>query len=369
MKLTGKLNLSQLLLLLLIILPMLVSAQSVKDSNRFRLIHSDKLFLTTANQENILELFGNVHFFYGTTEFFSNRALIFDTQKIARLMGTVRVKNDTLNVTADSLSYYRIPNKLDLISNVVITEQKDSSKVFNRFTSDSGSYDRTNDVISATGRVTAFSQSEKARAKCSYAFWDRKTGYGYLLGNPQLWSEDNDTLHISSEKMEFFDADHRMVATFEVKAQSRDYNAFSDFLLYYLKEDKAIFQGEPRFTSGYADATAEEFYLYFKDRKLYKAELKDTCLVWFSDAKDKPKSNWVKSAFVTLNLKDDNLRDFHAEGKVTYFYEQKKEGKQDFFSNSAEGDLLDASFQEDGKLKTIRMKSKVKGIYRFENNP
>lgn len=366
---TGRKLHSLILYLVIALFPLGTLAQSAKDNNRFKLIHSDKLFLTTANQENILELFGNVHFFYGTTEFFSNRALIFDSQKIARLMGTVRVKNDTLNVTADSLSYYRIPNKLDLIGNVVITEQKDKGSVFNRFTSDSGSYDRTNDVISATGRVTAFSQSEKARAGCNYAYWDRKTGYGYLIGNPQLWSEDKDTLHISSEKMEFSDADHRLIATFDVKAQSRDYKAFSDFLLYYLKEDKAIFQGKPRFTSGYADATAEEFYLYFRERKLYKAELKDTCLVWFSDAKDKPKSNWVRSSFVTLNLENDNLRNFHAEGKVTYFYEQKKEGKQDFFANSAEGELLDASFQEDGKLKSIRMKSKVKGIYRFENNP
>lgn len=341
--------------------------QPQQPTDKFRLIHSDKLFLTTVNQENILELFGNVHFFYGKTEFFSNRALIFDTQKIARLMGTVRVSNDTLRVTADSIAYYRLPNKLDLIGNVVITEEKDKGSVFNRFTCDSGTYDRMNDIVIAAGKVSAFSQSEKVRARCNYAFWDRKKGYGYLTDKPQLWSEAKDTLHIRSEKMEFFDADHRIIATFNVNAQSRDYQTTSDFLLYYLKEDKAIFQGQPRFTSSFADATAEEFYLYFNDRKLYKAELKDTCLVYFAEEQYKPKTNWVKASYVTLNLEDDAIRDFEAENKVTYFFEQQKKDKQDFLSNNAEGEFLTATFKSDGKLNTIRMKTAIKGIYRFEN--
>jgi hypothetical protein len=68
-------------------------------------------------------------------------------------------------------------------------------------------------------------------------------------------------------------------------------------------------------------------------------------------------------------MENDNLKDFTAENKVTYFYEQKKQEKKDFFSNSAEGDLLTATFKEEGKLKTINMKSAVKGTYRFDNSP
>jgi lipopolysaccharide export system protein LptA len=290
MKLTGK-HLLQLFILFIITTSLFSKYEPKPSNEKFKLVHSDKLFLNNVNQENILELLGNVHFFYGKTEFFSNRALIYDTQKIARLMGTVKVNNDTLNVTADSISYYRIPNKLDLTGNVIITEVKEKDKVFNRFTCDKGSYDKINEIITAKDKVTAFSQSEKSRAKCNFAYWDRKNGYGYLTEQPELWSEGKDTLYIRSEKMEFFDKDHRIIATFNVTAQSKDYTATSDFLLYYLKEDKAIFQGEPRFTSSFADATAEEFYLYFKERKLYRAELKDTCLVWFADEQNKPKTN------------------------------------------------------------------------------
>jgi lipopolysaccharide export system protein LptA len=367
MNLTGKRLL--LLFLLCFTLSALFSAKAkAPKEEKFNLIHSDKLFLTKVNEENVMELYGNVHFFYGKTEFRSNRAYIYNTQKIARLLGNVIVSNDTMRVTADSLSYYRIPNKLNMGGNVIITEQKKTG-VFNRFTSSFGTYDRVLDQVTATKNVTAFSQTEKARAKCDYAFWDRKNGYGYLLDNPQLWSEDKDTLYIRSEKMEFYDEDRKVIATFNVSAQSKDYTTTSDFLLYFLKEDKAVFLGEPKFTSGFADATAEEFYLYFNQKKLVKAELKDSCLVYFADEKGKPKVNWVKSQFIRMNLDGDNLEDFLAETNVRYHYVQEQEENKDYFANSATGSFLTASFDKEGKLDKMQMNKKVKGIYRFLSKP
>jgi lipopolysaccharide export system protein LptA len=368
MKLTGR---SAVCLALLLLLPLFSFAAKAKTSaanEKFRLIHSDKLFLTTVNEENLLELFGNVHFFYGKTEFYSNRATIFDQQKIARLIGTVRVSNDTINVTADSISYYRLADKLNMGGHIIITE-KESKGLFNRFTCDFGTYDKANDIITATQNVSGFSQSEKARAKSNYAYWDRKNGYGYLMEKPELWSEDRDTLYIRSEKMEFFDADHKVIATFDVLAQSREYKATSDFLLYFMKEDKAIFQGEPAFDSDFAKATAKEFYLYFKARKLFKAELKDSCLVYFANEKNQPKTNWVRAKYILMNLDNDYLQDFQAEENITYFYLQEQEVDKDFFSNDASGQFLSATFLEDGKLDTMRMKNNVRGIYRFETIP
>jgi len=336
------------------------------QGEKFKLIHADKLFLSVVNEENIMELFGNVHFFYGKMEFNSNKAMIFNTQKIARLIGNVRVANDTIKIIADSISYYRIPNKLNMGGHVYITEQKPDA-TFNRFTSDFGTYDKENDIVTSTGRVTGFSYTEKAKVKCNYAYWDRKKGYGYLLEKPQLWSEGKDTLYVSSEKMEFFDEDHKVIATFDVLAKSKDYNATSDFLMYFLKDDKAIFVGEPKFTSDFADATATEFYLFFKDRKLVKTELKDSCVVYFAETRKLPKTNWVKASFISMNMDGDNLKDFTAEDKVTYYYLQEKQDKKDFFANNATGSFLTASFKSDGKLNKMKMNSKVKGIYRFAN--
>lgn len=369
MKLTGK----KLCLLFCIFLSLTLTiwgkAKPVQSQGeKFKLVHSDKLFLSTVNEESVMELYGNVNFFYGKMEFNSNKAIIFDTQKIVRLIGNVRVKNDTIKITADSISYYRIANKLNMGGHVIITEQK-TGGTFNRFTSDYGTYDKVNDVVTTTGRVTGYSYSEKAKAKCNYAFWDRKNGYGYLLEKPQLWTEDKDTLYVSSEKMEFFDEDHKIISTFNVLAESKDYKANSDFLMYFLKEDKAVFVGEPKFTSDFADANAEEFYLYFDKRKLVKAELKDSCVVYFAEERNLPKTNWVKAAFISMNINDGNLKDFTAEDEVTYYYQQEKKENKDFFINSASGIYLAASFKPDGKLDRMKMKNSVKGIYRFDNSP
>lgn len=96
-------------LLLLILLPL----WGKNKAEELRVIHSDKLYLNKVQDEQILELYGNVHFWYGETEFHSNRAMIFDKQKIARLDGNVKVNNDSLALKADSLTYYRIPDQLN----------------------------------------------------------------------------------------------------------------------------------------------------------------------------------------------------------------------------------------------------------------
>jgi lipopolysaccharide export system protein LptA len=369
MKLTGKKSVLYLLLLIFPLISLLAVAKPApapQQGEKFKLIHSDKLFLSNVNEENVMELFGNVHFFYGKTEFKSNRAMIFDTQKIARLIGNVHVSNDTINIFSDSIAYYRIPEKLNMGGHVNITEKK-TDGTFNRFTSDFGTYDKINDVVTSTGRVTGFSLTEKAKASCNYAFWDRKAGYGYLLENPKLRAEGKDTLNISSEKMEFFDADHKVICTFNVLAESKDYKATSDFLMYFMKEDKAVFVGEPRFTSDFANATATEFYLYMKDRKLHKAELKDSCLVYFASERGLPKVNWVKASFISMNMGEDVLKDFTAEDNVTYYYLQDQTDKQDYFANDASGSFLTATFKEDGKLNRMRMTKSIKGVYRFKN--
>ncbi len=335
---------------------------------KFRLIHADKLFLSKVYDENILELTGNVHFFYGKTEFKSHQAYIFDMQKIVRLIGNVRVKNDTLHAVSDSTSFYRILNRLYFGGNVEITEQEKKG-TFNRFRCQNGIFDRAKNTITTWKNVSAYSQSENARAVCGYAFWDRARGYGYLLEQPQLWSEGRDTVHVRSEKMEYFDEDKKIIATFNVSAVSRDYVMTSDFLIYFLKEEKAVFVGEPKLSSDFSDAVADEFVLFLKDKKLVKAELKDSCLIYFAEERGKPKTNWVQAKYVKMNIVNDYLSDFTAEEKVRYFYRQEPEEKRDFFINQAEGEFLFAIFKTDGKLERMKMLDKIKGIYRFKAQP
>ena len=53
-----------------------------KELRPYRLINADSLIATKVNEEYITNLNGNVHFFYGETEFFSDSAQIYEKKKI-----------------------------------------------------------------------------------------------------------------------------------------------------------------------------------------------------------------------------------------------------------------------------------------------
>ncbi len=352
-------------LLLCCLIPLL--AQKPASVEKFKLIHSDKLYLSRSDDEQILELSGKVHFWYGDTEFKGDRAVIFDTQKIARLTGNVKVANDSLRLEADSLAYYRLAEELNLGGKVKITEEKKGSQSFRWFTSGFAVYDRKNDRVTAWKDVASYDREENAFASCGYTFWDRKSGYAYMIEDPRLRTGSTDTLYVEADKLEFFDPEQKIVATFNVAVRSKDYHVSSDILIYFIEEEKAVFTGKPLFVSDYTEAQAVEFYLRFRERKLLSAELVDSCKVYFSEERGGTRSNWVTAGYMSISFVDDAIREFTAEKGVTYFYRQEQEEKKDFFVNSARGEFMEAKFNVDNKLDIMRMSRGIKGTYKFHN--
>ncbi len=348
-------------LLLLILFP--IWAQK---SEQLRVIHSDKLYLTKIQEEQVMRLEGKVHFFYGNTEFHSDRASIFNLQKIARLDGNVKVNNDSLSLFADSLTYYRIPDELNAGGKIYIEENKKGS-AFRWFRSNYAIYNQKYNQITVWENVSAYDKEENASIFCGYAFWDRNEGYAYMIEKPRIITAQEDTLYVNADKMEYFEKERKLVATFNVQAQTHDYRTVSDFLLYFLKEDKAVFTGMPVFHSDYAKAEAGEFYLYFKERKLNRAELVDSCRVEFSEEAMGPRFNWVVADYIDIGFEEDRIRSFNAERAVKYHYVRQKTEKNDYFDNTATGDFLEVQFTPDNKLDYMKMKMNIKGIYKFQN--
>ncbi|MDI9571562.1 MAG: hypothetical protein QM209_00085, partial [Candidatus Cloacimonadota bacterium] len=199
-----------------------------------------------------------------------------------------------------------------------------------------------------------------------YAQWDRGKGYALLLDEPYITSGIEDTLAVAAEKMEYFEPERKLIATFNVQVDRGEFHTTSDFLVYFLEEEKAIFTGEPKFISDFADAKATEFHLFMKERKLVKAELIDSCHIDFAEERFKEKKNTVDADIVTMDFLDEQLRRFVAEGEVSYFYQQDETEKKDFMINSATGLYLQANFDEDSKLQNMQMKTDIKGKYVFK---
>ena len=349
-------------LLLLLFLPL---AAKKKGEEEFRLVHSDKLFMTKMENEQVLELNGNVHFFYGEVEFLCRNALILDKQKIARLSGNVIVKNDSLTLEADTLAYYRIPDLMNLGGRITATERTKEG-IYRWMKSNFATYDKKNEVLTAWSRVRGFDYQENARVKCGYAQWDRRNGYALMLDEPYLTSGIEDTLAVAAEKMEYFESERKLIATFNVQVDRGEFQTTSDFLIYFLEEEKAIFTGEPKFVSDFAAAKATEFHLYMKERELVKAELIDSCHIDFAEERLGEKKNKVDADLITLDFLNEQLRKFVAEGTVSYFYQQEETEKKDFMINSATGLYLQANFHEDSKLQNMQMRTNINGKYVFK---
>jgi lipopolysaccharide export system protein LptA len=351
---------------LLLMLAALICAQA-EDNQRFRLIHADKLYMNNLESGQILQLNGNVHFFYGDTEFRGNRAVILDAQKIARLSGNVVVENDSLHLVADSLAYYRIPEVLNLGGRVRFTQRTQSG--FTRWMEgDHAIYDQGKDTFTAWSRVKAYDEEENGYAQCGYGFWDRGSGYAYLIEEPEVWAGTTDTLYVSADKMEFFDDERKLIATFNVHTDSRDYHASSDFLIYFANEEKAVFIGEPSFENAFATARAREFHLFFEQRELRRISLVDSCVVHFAQEENQERKNWVRAKNIELNFANERIVDFSADAEVSYYFVQEEDEGKDFFINRATGDRLKAKFDYDNKLKLMDMGGRIKGTYKFEND-
>lgn len=344
----------------------LLWAQSA-DRQRFRLVHADKMYYSNSQGGQVLDLSGNVHFFYGDTEFKGRRALILDGPKIARISGNVTVKNDSLFLRADSLAYYRQQEILNLGGKVRLDH--DAKKGFERWMQgDHAIYDQGKDQFSVWGNVSAYDEEGKAKAKSGYGFWDRKEGYAYLLEEPVVEVEGETELKITADKMELFEEERKLVATFNVHTYHQDYHISSDFLIYFDNEEKAVFVGEPKFENDFATAFAKEFQLFFEDEKLKQAVLVDSCLVYFASEEKQEKKNWVKAKDIVLNFEDDSIVDFNAELDVSYYFEQLEEEKKDYFENRATGQNLKAYFDADNRLKLMDMTGKIQGVYKFKND-
>ena len=363
MKLTGR---SFTLFLITLIITLTFELQAEEELRPYKLINADKLIINKIEDEYITNLFGNVHFFYGETEFFSDKADIFELQKIVRMQGNVKVYEDTLSLLADNVDYFRKSERLFLHGNVLATETHTDSTI-RTFEAEEIEYLRNTRELFAKENVITYDERENMHGNCGELKYFLNDGYGYLMKEPILSIAKQDTLSISAEKIEYFKDYKKVVATFNVRTFSKDFIMSSDFLLYFADEEKAVYLGEPEFTSDLADATANEFQLFFEEQKIKKAILQDSCIVKFSEAKDKPKENWAVSDLMEFNFEKGNIIFCEAIGDVNSHFQQEKTATNNLSTNSADGEHLIIYIDNNNNIERISMKDKVRGIYKFKH--
>ena len=349
------------------ILVFAVLSQASQDLRPYRLINSDRLNIDLIEEEYLTRLAGNVHFFYGETEFFADRAEIFEIQKIVRMFGNVKVFDDSLSLCSDQAEYHRLTEEIFLTGNVFIREEHIDGSI-RTFSADRGNYQRTEQKIFAHKNIDFYDERENISGQSNYLEYNLDTGYGLILQSPKISIGQEETLIISAEKIEHYRDYNRIAASFNVVTEYDEYRIESDFLLFFSEEEYAVFLGEPRLYSEMADASAESFYIYFDDRKMKSATLERDSEMFFSSEKGGEKINRVNSVMIDMFFEEGKISKLHAYQNVRSTYISSSTEKNSY-KNYTESDELFAIINNDSEIESISFSGRVKGTYLFSDKP
>ena len=341
----------------------------------YRLINANTLFVSKLGDEYITNLQGDVHFFYDDIEFFADQAEIYEKRQTLTLMGSVKAIQDTLNLECSLAHYFHETQYLRLTGNVVMTETMQNDEIRRRTTANSGNYFRDKGEIDLTGNVFAHSIPDSLFAKSGYAFYNQKTGYGYLIQNPLIWRTGNDSLSLYAEKIEFFEPIKKVVASFDVITQNQNIKATCDFLIYYEEEGRIVYIGNPKFFSEEGDGFADLITIMLDNENeehegvvIKEIILQDNCSINFRTSENMEKDSWITGDSMTLFYANNKPSEFIAEDNVNSRFNHRGEKNQQEMSNTVSGKYLKINFDENSNATEIKINETVRGVYRFQRS-
>jgi lipopolysaccharide export system protein LptA len=330
----------------------------------YRLVNADTVRAQKINDEYVTRLFGNVNFFYGDTEFYADQAVIYEVQKITQMQGNVKVFEDTLSLFSDQAEYFRFEEKLLLQGNVLAQEIHADSTI-RTFAAEEIEYLREERTFTALRQVKAYDEREALNGSCERLKYFIDDGYGYLLENPEITMGSRDSMRLSAEKIEYFEDFQKIAANFNVITSSSEFTINSDFLLFFNRENKAIYLGEPHFRSEFAAASANEFLIIFADSTISQAQLLDYCRVDFKTEDQIEKNNWITADQMDFDFKQGKINICEARGQVESYFQQESSEQRDYLENLVTGEFLYMVI-ENNEIINISMKEKVQGVYKFQ---
>ena len=332
---------------------------------QYRLVSTDQLNMNRVNDEYVTNMRGNVHFFYADIEFKADMADIYEKQEYVVLKGNVLVIQDSLSISCESAQYYHQNLYLRVQTNVVITELHHEG-TFRKVTSNQGTQYRDRGEIILQGNVFAHDTRESLFASSEYAAFSQQTGYGYMIQSPKVWRTGADSLALAAEKIEFYEENSKMVASFDVITQNKEIEVRSDFLIYYGDEAKMVYIGDPRFYSHNGDGKADLITVFLENNDINEIHMEGNCFIEFSSNNSTEKHNWLSSDYMTLFYNENKPQEFIATENVKSFFVQEQNQNRDVQDNHVLGEEMNILFDDDSNISQLRINAKVKGKYRFK---
>jgi len=350
-------------LILFTLFSSLTAAEKLRD---YKLINADSLIVTKIDEFYHTKLIGNVHFFYGNTEFYCDTADIDEKDKISKMAGNVKVYEDTLSLFASESEYLRKSEIIYLRRNVKMFQLLPDSTQ-NKFYADYVTYYRNDSLAIAEQNVKAISEKQNITGECGYLKYHLNTHYGFMNKKPHIIRKEKDKLfEIYAQKIEYFGDYKKIVASYDVKTNFEKYHISGNFLLYYSETEKGTVIGNPKYLSDRATAYSQQFDFHLKNNKIQTVDLTDSCKVYYKiKESDSLQDNYITAKNIHFVFDDEKLQQVTAIKDITTYYNQKKSEKSDFVKNWVDGDSLTIEMEND-KVKYLKLINAKEGKYYFE---
>ena len=274
----------------------------IKSDNIF--IRSDKAFSYLAENKIIFKKrFLFKQDLKDPLEITGEQGIYWDDIKIAHVEGKVRVKNKTQETTANKLIYYETNSVVEFLSNVVISDRKDSDTNiiycdFSYYFFKEGEkryfYSRTNVILESVLEKTKVF-SDKLDYYPDYT-------YAYILpqeeeeGRVRLEQKSkNDDLLMTSERFEYWGDKNKFYAKGDVVIKSGEKTAYGDFCVYYMDKRFVNLSGSPYMVVN-QDEIRSEIIRYYLDTREFQMQTKINGL-FQNTSKNQPLENSFSNAF------------------------------------------------------------------------
>ena len=352
-------------LLLVCMIAVSIELSAAENSHHYILKNANIVKLDIVENDTITTLKGDVDLIYDEIEFFADNAQIFQRDRLVKLFGNVRAIDDTLEAGAQKATYSHVGTLLKLEEDAYFLESSKDT-LLKKVTAEFIEYQKDEQKVHALNNIIATDFIEDVTCTCGKFRYNLETDYGLAMDNPVLTFKQDNELKIYSRQMELFAEEKKFTATYDVKVETEEILATSNFLIYFNDEEKAVMLGNPYFSSDLSTAEADEFQVFFHDKKISQLHLIKNAVIHFKEEKSVGKENYLYAEKVRMDITNDKLRFLLAQKVSKSFFEQRKDN--DILENKLATLQLQVFFDERENIQTIIAEDDIKGTYTFSSS-
>jgi len=366
--------------------PAFTRAQT-QDAEPYHL-SADRLEGSATSAENVLTA-TRVTVTHGATRVVGDSALIYQSREFVVFRGNVKVTDGTTVMRGDEASYDRKARRADLRGHVRIEEGgaviTGREAVFYRAENRSVitgdpvlqdstrtlraqriEYDRTRDVVVASGAVEAEDRAESTRVHAERIRFDRRADYAWAEGTPRLTllEAGGVATEIQADTLRFDNARSRVFADGNVRVDRDSLRATSGRAAFYRAEDRALLLDDPRAVSPEGTARGDTIEVRFRGGRVASLHMRPNASVEYQErtADRRGERNLATGDTITLFLENDAAREAFIVGDAKSHYWPSSVDSADGGRNVASGDTIRVLF-ESGRPRRATVLGRSEGTY------